>query len=139
MDVPVYSIESDADGAFEYVNRFYTIYASSFQKGIVQKRGGEIISACVYHEFNGTNVFMHIAGKPGTNWLTRGMLYWCFHYPFEQLGCKRVTGWIEADNLASRRFAERTGWTHEATLEGAGRDGVDVLIYKMRREDCRYV
>lgn len=139
MDEPIYSVESDADGAFEFVNRFNPVYVSSWQKGIVTKRHGEIIAAALYHEFNGVNVFMHVAGTPGTNWLTRNMLYWCFHYPFEQLGCKRITGWIEDHNTASRQFAERTGWKHETTLEGAASTGGDVLIYRMTREDCRYV
>ena len=139
MDVPAYSVESDADAAFEFVNRFNPIYATSWQTGIVTKRHGEVIAAALYHEFNGSNVFMHVAGTPGTNWLTREMLYWCFHYPFMQLGCQRITGWIEDHNWASRHFAERTGWTHETTLEKASSTGGDVLIYRMMREDYRYV
>jgi RimJ/RimL family protein N-acetyltransferase len=139
MTRAVYTIESDPDAAFEFVNRINPVNASSWQKGIVQRRDGEVIAACLFHEHNGSNLFMHIAGTPGTNWLTRDMLWNCFHYPFVQLGCKRVTGWIEADNVRSRRFAERTGWTNEARLEKAGRDGVDVIIYRMFREDCRYV
>lgn len=135
----MYEVVSDTDGAYEYVCRTAPVYAASWQAGIVLKRNDAIIAATLYQEYNGSNLFMHSAGTPGTNWLTRDYLYWCFHYPFVQLGCKRATVWVEANNIRSRRFVARLGWTREARLTAAGRDGVDVLLYKMMREDCRYV
>ena len=135
----MYEVVSDADGAYEFVCRSAPVYASSWQAGIVLKKDGVITAATLYHEYNGSNLFIHAAGTPGTNWLTREMLYWTFHYPFVQLGCRRVTAWVEANNIRSRRFTEKIGWTREARLTAAGRDGVDVLLYKMMREDCRYV
>jgi RimJ/RimL family protein N-acetyltransferase len=39
----------------------------------------------------------------------------------------------------ARRLDEHLGFTHEATLRGAAPDGGDVLLYVMRREDCRFI
>lgn len=134
-----YVVKSDAEGAFQFLIQFFPLVRTEHQTGIVLERDGEVIAAALYVEFNGTNVFVHLAGKPGRRWLTRDFLYWGFHYPFVQLNCKRITCWVEASNADSRRFVEHIGWTHEATLSGAGQNGVDVLIYRMFREDCKYV
>lgn len=134
-----YEVVSDADAAFEFVTQFYALCPQKGQKGIVQKRDGEVIAAALYVENNGTNCFLHVAGSPGRRWLTREFYYWCLHYPFIQCGLKRMTAWIEATNADSRRFAEHAGWKPEATLKGAGVNGVDVVLYVLWREDCKYV
>jgi hypothetical protein len=134
-----YQVVSDAEAAFNFVTQYYDLCRNDGQKGIVQIRNGEVIAAALYVENNGTNCFLHVAGKPGRRWLTRDFLYWCLHYPFVQCGLKRMTAWIEATNADSLRFAKHTGWKHEATLKGAGVNGVDVWLHVLWREDCRYV
>lgn len=134
-----HEVKSDAEGAFHFLTQFFPLVRTADQKGIVQVRGGEIIAAALYVEFNGTNVFVHLAGKPGRRWLTRDFLFWGFHFPFIQMGCSRITCCVDACNADSRRFVEHIGWKYEATLKGAGVNGVDVRIYKMLREDCKYV
>lgn len=134
-----YIVASDAEGAFEYVTRFFSLVRTEDQKGIVLRRDGEVVAAALYVEFNGSNIFVHLAGSPGRNWLKRDFLYWLFHYPFIQLGCRRISAWVESNNADSVRFIEHLGATREAVLSQAGRDGVDVFVYKMFREDCKYV
>jgi RimJ/RimL family protein N-acetyltransferase len=136
---PRFSVECDNEGGFEFINRFFKVYRSEWQKAIVQKRDGEIIAAVLYQDFNGSNVFVHVAAEPGKRWLTRDFLYWTMHYPFVQLGARRMTGWVEVNNFASRRFDEHVGFKEEAVLKGAGQDGQDVILYVMHREDCRHV
>jgi RimJ/RimL family protein N-acetyltransferase len=135
----MFEVAHDDEGAFAFISAALKLNRSEHQKGIVLRRRGEIIAAALYVEFTGTNIFIHLVGKPGQRWLTRDFLKWGFHYPFVQLGCSRVSCWVEADNLASRRFVEHIGWQHEATLKGAGHAGQDVFIYAMFREDCRYI
>lgn len=108
-------------------------------KGLGLERDGELIAGVVYEGYNGTNVFVHVAAVPGKRWLNRDFLAYAFHYPFNELKVKRISAYIMANNLESIRGSEHLGFQLEATLEGAGQDGVDVLIYKMKREDCRYV
>jgi RimJ/RimL family protein N-acetyltransferase len=97
-----------------------------------------VIAASGYDMWTGSNIFMHLASDGSSKWLTRHGLHEAFKYPFVTLGCKRITLWVEADNIASRYLVAHFGFTLEATLEKAGRDGVDVLIYRMFRQECRY-
>lgn len=134
-----YSVEVDNEGGFEFINRFFKVYRSEWQKSIVQKRDGEIVAAVLYQDFNSSNVFVHLAAEPGKRWGTKEFLYWTMHYPFEQLGCKRLTGWVESDNEAAWKFDEHLGFKREAVLKGAGQHGQDVYVYVMHREDCKHV
>ena len=137
--MPDFKVESDADGAFEYVTRFFNLVRVADQKGIVLRRDGEIVAAALFVEYNGPNIFVHLAGSPGKRWLTRDFLYWIFHYPFIQLGCRRLSAWVESNNANSIRFIEHLGATREATLKEAAPGGNDVYVYRMFREDCKYV
>lgn len=134
-----HEVVADEDAAFRFIRDFIPINPSFDQKGIVLRVGDEVIAALLYVEFNGTNCFMHIAARPGRRWLNRDFLFWGFHYPFEQLGCSRITGWVEVDNTDSCRFLEHLGFVREATLKGAGVHGQDVILYRMFREECRFL
>ncbi len=136
---PKYSVECDSEGGFEFINRFFKVYRSEWQKAIVQKREGEIIAAVLYQDFNGSNVFAHVAAEPGKRWGTKAFLYWTMHYPFVQLGAKRMTGWVSVNNVAAQKFDEHLGFEREATLKRAGEHGEDVILYVMHREDCPHV
>lgn len=129
---------SDAVRAYNFCSKFFPVTRTEWQKGLCQLRDGEVIAAVLYDECNGSNLWMHVAGEPGRRWLTRSFLHWAFHYPFEQVGVKRISAWVEANNMDSRNFCEHVGFVREATLKYAGRDGVDVYIYTMFREACRY-
>lgn len=108
-------------------------------KGLGLERDGELIAGVVYEGFSHTNIWMHVAAAPGRQWLNREFLRVAFDFPFNQLGCKRVSGWVEETNTDARRFDEHLGFKEEARLKGAARDGSDVILYVMWREDCRYV
>lgn len=135
---PRYSIECDNEGGFAFVNRFFKIYRSEYTKSIVQKRDGKIIAAVVYQEWNGSNMFIHVAAEPGEKWGGPEMLYWVFNFPFAQVGAKRLTGWVSVNNKRAQEFDEGLGFKREATLKGAGEYGEDVILYVMHREDCPY-
>lgn len=110
----------------------------SGMKALGLEKNGELVAGVLYESFNGVNVWMHVAVAPGAR-ITRQYLHYCFYYPFVALGCKRLTGYVEASNEKARRFDEHLGFKPEAVLKGAARDGGDVILYVMHREDCRYV
>lgn len=107
-------------------------------KALGLERNGELVAGVLYESFNGVNVWMHVAVAPGQK-LTRKFIHYCFFYPFVALGCKRVSGYVEASNEKARRFDEHLGFRQEAVLKGAATDGGDVILYVMRREECKYV
>lgn len=124
---------------YDFVRKHTAVNLVSGVQALGLERDGELIAGVLYDGFNGVNVWMHVAGEPGRKWLTRSFLRAAFAYPFIQLGCTRVSGYVEAWNREARRFDEHIGFTKEAVLRGAASDGGDVILYVMRREDCKYV
>jgi RimJ/RimL family protein N-acetyltransferase len=106
--------------------------------GIGLERGGNLIAGVVYNDWNGVNICMHVAAVPGRKWLNREYLWFCFYYPFLQVGAKRITGLVGEGNEDARRFDEHLGFKLEARLEDAHPTGA-LLVYVLREEDCRWL
>lgn len=126
------------EAAYAFICDHFYIGRSQDMKGLVQTKGGKIVAAIVYDTFTTHNCFVHIASDGSRRWCTRHFLHEAFKYAFVTAGCERVTLWIEKTNYRSRAMALGAGFKQEAVLERAGRDGVDVLIYRMFRQECRY-
>ena len=129
----------DCEPVFQFVTQFFPLNRSAGQQGIGLQKDGRLIAGVIYDDYNGSNIWMHVAAEPGKQWLNREYLRACFAYPFIQLGVKRISGWVEASNTDARRFDEHLGFKQEAVLTGAARDGGDVIIYRMFKEECKYV
>ena len=123
----------------DFVRKYTPVGITAGMQGIGLERDGRLIAGVLYEGFNGVNCWMHVAAEPGAKWLNRAFLRACFGYPFLQLKLKRVSGYVEASNLAARKFDEHLGFKREAVLRGAASDGGDVFLYVMRREKCKYV
>jgi RimJ/RimL family protein N-acetyltransferase len=100
---------------------------------------GEIVAGVTFTNFDGANVWMDCAAEPGTRWLDRRGLWAIFHYVFEQLGCVRCSVMIPENNDKSLKLVQQAGFKYEATLERAAPEGKDMLIYRMFKEDCRWL
>lgn len=110
---------------------------SSDQQGIGLERDQELVGGVLYQGFNGPNIWMHCAGIGA--WITRGLLTAAFSYPFNQLGVSNIWGSVDASNEKARRLDEHLGFLPHAVLTGAAKDGGDVIIYRMTREECRFL
>lgn len=108
-------------------------------QGLGLEREGDLIAGVLYEGYTGHNIWMHVAAEPGKRWLNKEFLRSCFIYPFVQLGCDRVSGWVEGSNEDAKRFDEHLGFKQEAVLRGAARDGGDVILYVMWRDECRFL
>lgn len=122
-----------------FYNRILRLEASAGMKAIGLERDGQLVAGVIYEGFNGHNVWMHVAAEPGARWMTRAYLRYCFRYPFWEMGVRRISGYVDASNLAARKMDEHLGFVPEATLRGAAHDGGDVIVYVMRREHCRFL
>ncbi len=132
-------IVSDPGRVFTFVTQYLPLNMVAGTKGLGLERDGELIAGVLYEGYNRHNIWMHVAAVPGARWMTKEYLRYCFHYPFVELGCTRVSGYVEASNTLARRFDEHLGFRQEAVLEGAASDGGDVILYVMRRQDCRFI
>lgn len=115
------------------------VFRREHMTGIAVRKGGEILGALVFENVGRHNAWVHVAGDSSGHWLTRKALKAVFLYAFGICGLDRISGYIEAGNTGSRRFAEHLGFKVEAVLAGAAEDGGDVCIYVMWKKDCRYV
>jgi RimJ/RimL family protein N-acetyltransferase len=97
-----------------------------------------LMAGVTYTQWTGPNIVMDVAAEPGRRWCTPDVLYMLFSFPFEQLGCSRVSAPVSSANTRCRRFVEKLGFSLEATLEGACKDG-DLLIYRMKKSECRWL
>jgi RimJ/RimL family protein N-acetyltransferase len=132
-------IISNPARVFAYVSQFMPMQPVGGMKGLGLERDGKLVAGVLYEGFNGQNVWVHLAAEPGGRWMTREFLRYCFHYPFNEMKVKRLSGYVDASNDKARRLNEHLGYKPEAVLAGAGIDGGDVVIYVMWRDDCRYL
>lgn len=98
----------------------------------------EILGGMVVENWNGDNCFLHFAGNDDPRWASPRFAHFCFNYIFNTLGCKRCTGMVESTNTHVRDIDERLGFQVEALLLGAGQ-GCDILIYRMFKEECKWI
>ena len=99
--------------------------------------GEKLIAGWVYHLFCGADIHIAVAAD-SPKWATRGILAGLFHYPFIQLGCRRVTAITPKYNARARKFALSLGFR----LEGKMRqhyDGKDAIVYGMLKHECKWI
>lgn len=124
---------------FAFVSQIMPMAMVEGMKGVGLEKDGELIAGALYEGYNGHNVWVHLAGAPGRKWMNRQFLWYGFHYPFNEMGVKRLSGYVNAGNTDARRLNEHLGYEEEARLKGAAPDGGDVILYVMWRENCRFL
>ena len=92
----------------------------------------------VYDQYNGSNVCMHVFSDGSKRWMTREYLWFCFHYPFVQLGVTRVTGLVPESNKEAIAFDLHLGFEYETSLKKA-HPGGDLLAFVMWRDKCKWL
>jgi len=132
-------IISNPARVYDFVNRHMPLAPVGGMKGIGLEKDGELIAGALYEGYNGHNVWAHLVGEPGRRWMNRQFLWYGFHYPFNEMGVKRISGYVDASNTDARRLNEHFGYQEEARLKGAAKDGGDVILYVMWRENCRFL
>jgi RimJ/RimL family protein N-acetyltransferase len=104
--------------------------------GIV--RNGKIVGAALYSNYEHPNIVgTFVTTSP--NWASRQVIKEIFHYPFVQLGCKRVTGMIEENNATAREFFERLGFKQEARLEDWFTSGAGICYALFAKDAARWL
>ena len=104
--------------------------------GIVN--GENIRAVVVYDNFSSADCNMHVASDGSSRWLTREALCHFFAYPFIQLGLRRVTAPVPADNHRALRFDRKLGFVDEGYHPHALPNG-DLVTLGMLRHRCRFI
>lgn len=98
--------------------------------------GDKLLGVVAVWNWDGIGCEAGWAGDAG--WLSRGFLRLTFDYIFGQLGCKRITGRIDATNSVAIKQSARLGFVLEGRLRCALKDGKDLLVVGMLESECRY-
>lgn len=100
----------------------------------------ELLGGVIYTGFKGfgSSIGLHVAGFD-PRWIDRDMLWITFAYPFEQLGCVKITATVPTRNQKAVLFNRKLGFVEEARVANLFPDGSDLSIMTMRKEDCRWL
>lgn len=104
----------------------------------VEDDNGELKAAVMYENYTGGNICM-VWRCDDPKYATRKFYWMAFDYPFNQLGCFRVSGVVRKDNIKAIKVDEKLGFTHEHTLRQFNNDGTDAYLYVMFKQDCRFI
>lgn len=122
----------------EFINRLRPLEYVQGSQGIGLERDGELIAGIIYEGWNYQSIWAHVAAEPGSKWLNKAYLHFCCDYAFQTCKVRMVLGYMEAGNEQGLRFANHLGFRETARITEAATDGGDIVILKMRREDCKY-
>lgn len=95
---------------------------------------GQMRAGIIYDNYLGNS----ICGNFAIERMNREWLWYCFHYPFEELKVKKLIGLVDSTNLAAIRFNLHLGFRCEATIADAAKRG-DLHIFTMARDECRWL
>ena len=100
-------------------------------------RSGRIHGMIGYGAWTENSCLMHIAlDNPAC---FRSLLAWAFRYLFEMTGRGVAFATVRARNERSMRLCKRIGMREAYRLKDAIAVGEDMVLFEMRREDCRWI
>src|SRR5262245_44580011 len=100
--------------------------------GVAQ--GGDIVAAAIYNNYRPPDIEITFATS-SPRWATRSAIRAMLHYPFVQLGCKRLTAVTAAQNAPARVFLLRLGFCQEGIHRDALPTG-DAVSYGLLAKDA---
>jgi RimJ/RimL family protein N-acetyltransferase len=97
---------------------------------------GQIVAAAVFHDYRPPSIEVtFVTTTP--RWASRSNIKAILHYPFCQLGCKRVTAVTAEHNRPARAFLERLGFSQEGVHPDVYDDSASAGIsYGLLRRDA---
>jgi RimJ/RimL family protein N-acetyltransferase len=100
------------------------------------ERHGQIVQGVVFSDYSGANIQGHLACAPGRSFFPTFVAA-MVDYPFNQLGCRRITILVATQNLKSQRIVEHLGAVREGVMTDA-LDDDDLIVYGLLRRNAQY-
>ena len=97
----------------------------------------KVIGGVVFHGWNSHYRSIEVScAADSAKWLSRGIIHAILSYPFEQLGCERVSSATKADDKRTRHVLEALGFQYEGTGRRMFGDH-DGVGYSLLRDEWR--
>ena len=100
------------------------------------KEDGSIWGVTAFDHFSEYDCEIFMCGEPGFG--SRPLLKATFAYPFKQLGKKRVTARVDANDEHTLSIDRRIGFKEEGRLRDALGDR-DIVVLGMLKDECRWI
>lgn len=112
-------------------------YSKELSTTLAILRDDQLIACVVYHDFADGNIEAGVVAT-AKGWTDGGVTAHLFGYPFIQMGCRRITMRVRADNPPAIKVSQDFGFVKEGVVREAI-NGVDVIIYGMLKSECTYI
>lgn len=101
----------------------------------VINQAGALVAGVVYHGYDPDcpSVEMSFAADTA-KWLTRKLIYELMTYPFEGMGCRRVTGVTPKRAKAARAFLDAFGFKREGVVRSGFMDDDAIISGLLAKE-----
>jgi hypothetical protein len=96
-----------------------------------------LLGGTIFTDYTGRSICAHMAGFVD-HWINRDLLWVTFHYPFIQLKCEKIIGFLPIANQSALEFDRKLGFKEEAIIQDVYPQG-DMVIVSMRKEDCKWL
>jgi RimJ/RimL family protein N-acetyltransferase len=113
------------------------IYNPAVDIAISRTEDGVLFGGVLYNGFTGASINCHMAGF-NPRWGSRDMLWVCFDYPFNQLGCKKIFAQIPAQNVHAIKVNLKMGFVVETVIKDVFVED-DLVVLSMTRDSCRWL
>lgn len=121
--------------AFQIVNVLDKPFLIGSDYAITRSSGGRLLGGTVFTQYTGTSVSMHIASFV-PNWISRALIWWVFHYPFEVLKVEKLV--CATARPRALQLCLRFGFAEEVTLHNVVPEG-PLVILSMVPAACRWL
>ena len=116
-----------------------SVFNASCDQCIARVEKGVLYGGVTYSNYTGVggSIAIHMSGfRP--HWANRDMLWVAFHYPFMQLGVKKIFGQVGMHLPEVIKIDLQLGFKKEAVIKDVYPEG-DMLLLSMYKEDCRWL
>ena len=125
------------NGAIDWawVNSHVGILQSEDTTGImaVDENTGDTVGACIFDNWTANSVQTHfVLANPLV--LKHGFHDTCYEFVFGVMNRKYMYGLVPGDNEKAIKLNKHMGWTVKTVLPEAYADGVDYLLFELKRE-----
>lgn len=132
----MFRFDNSVDG-MQIAAKAGSIYNAAVDKCVARIEKGELYGGVIFSGYTGASMNIHMAGfRP--NWCNRDMVWVAFHYPFVQLGVKKLFGQVGLHKPEVIAIDRRLGFKQEAIIKDVYPEG-DMILLSMYREDCKWL
>lgn len=91
-----------------------------------------------FDSFIGKTCQIHVVNRK-KKYTPKALLKAVFEYPFEKIGIEMLLGVVNGNNKEAMRYDRHLGFKEINRLEGMHEDGGDIVLFAMKKEDCRFI